>query len=129
MAGLDEAQYPGRTPIAVAGDREPAEPVGGDAALALREVVAFGDLGHRARRLAGGEHHQPSGCRRSRAGAAASNWPDGRPRPLLGTAIEQCARMVLGKWRSLLVLVCKIGGTGQASRGLYRFGMITAAAG
>ena len=62
MAGLDDGNMPGRAAIAVAGDGDAGEPVRGDAA----EIMLFGGLRHRARRLAGGQHDEAAARRRFR---------------------------------------------------------------
>ena len=71
MAGFDHRHQLRRPPVAVAGDREPGEPPG----TAVVEIVPLGDLGHRARRLAGGEQDQPPrAAARQVRGQARAGW-------------------------------------------------------
>ena len=79
VPGFDHPHVPGRTGIAVTGDREAADPARGQAAVV--EVVPFRDLGHRARALAGGQDEQPAGPRRLRqVRRQAMGWMRGRHR-------------------------------------------------
>ncbi len=64
MPGFDQPDLPGRARVAVAGDRETADPARGQAAVV--EIVPLRGLGHRTGALAGGEDDEPSGRRRLR---------------------------------------------------------------
>ncbi len=91
MAGFDHRDVPRRPPIAVAGDGNAVEP----ARRHARQIMLFGDLGERARRLAGGKHDRAGRAPAVRAVAAAGSAKAARRRPPSGTmfrAIHAMAR-------------------------------------